>query len=559
MRVSCLVVLVTVGCTGSIGDAGLVDRPDDPDDPRERPIEGPPGAEDLRRLTAQEYETTLRDLFGDAVIDNASDALDTHPNDEVDHGFSSMAQEISAGHVDAHVAVADAVAAALVADSAAREALAPCLSNLADQPCIENFIEGFGRRVYRHALNPEQSTNLVDAYLDGASITPEDGFINLIVSMLIAPEFIYRLELEGEATDEEDTITLTDVEVATRLAYALWGSTPDADLLDAAESGALSTEEGYATEVDRLLADPRAEVQIGRFFREWLGFGSLPEVQQPDEFLAGVERDGLTDSMQAELEWLVNNHVFDLESAYTDLLTSPLANPDDRLAPVYGATTTGPQDLDPSTRGGLLTRAGMLVGATVDTSPVHRGVVALEKLLCRELAPPDPGEVGAPIEPPPFDPDRTARERWDDKTQGPECSSCHAVINPLGFAFEGYDTLGRFRTTEPVRDPDTDEVVNELPVDDAVDLQLSEGSTSIDGAVGFGEALAASDDGQFCFAEQWFRYIRARHPSAGGDYRVIRSLADLSHEGRSMRWVFRELVMSEEFRQRTIDVTGEEE
>src|SRR5262249_29130221 len=147
-------------------------------------------------------------------------------------------------------------------------------------------------------------------------------------------------------------------------------------------------------------------------------------------------------------------------------------------------------ELPAAQRAGLLTRAALLIGAGEQTHPVKRGAFVMRNLLCTDISPPDPSKFPPnTIVPPPFDPDTSARDRWTEKTSAPLCVACHGKINPFGFALENYDTIGRWRDKEPIVDPTDGTVVNQLPIDAKVDVELDGATVTADGGVGLSDAL----------------------------------------------------------------------
>ena len=241
-----------------------------------------------------------------------------------------------------------------------------------------------------------------------------------------------------------------------------------------------------------------------------VGLDRIPTPQQSPEFLAGIPPQTLAADMRAELTAFATHQVFDTEGRLAELFTSTialLASP--ALAQVYGvdppADPSQPVTLPAGQRDGLLTRAGVLVSPGETTHPVQRGAFVRRKLLCDPIPPPDPNAFPPnSIVPPPFDAAKSARERWTEQTSASACEVCHARINPLGFALENYDTLGRWRSAEPIVDPSSGEIVNSIPIDATVQVELDIGSpVKVAGPAALGAALAASPTATDCFARQF--------------------------------------------------------
>jgi hypothetical protein len=496
---------------------------------------GPPepvrvGAGDMRRLSPSEYEGTLRLLVGDEFFDRQPALLAGLPSDRGAEHFESLGGRVpTAGHVDAYDAIAERLAAFLTEDPRRLARVAACLpAGKPDRACVQSAITSFGRRLFRRPISDAEKAWLLAVYDDGATLSDADGLQVLLFSMFQAPAFLYRPELDGPpAAGVEGAFALSGYEVATRLSFLIWGTGPDEPLLNAAGTGALGGEAGLRAQATRLFADPRAATQVGRFFAEWLGARDLAQPAQSDAFLAGLDRRTLSADLRTDLVSFVRHQVFARGGSYQDLITSTEGLPPAGLAALYGTNAPGDGQRPVNLGGhypGLLTRAALLFDAGEITSPVHRGVRVLEAMLCRSIPGPNPQDFPPnSIVPPPFDPKLGARARWTQKTGQGVCGGCHNLINPFGFVFEHYDTLGRHRADEPVVDPDSGKVVNRLPIDDVVTLDLGQGDVRVAGAAGLSQALAQSPEALECFARQWFRFASGRRELAD-DAQVIAAL-----------------------------------
>jgi hypothetical protein len=194
------------------------------------------------------------------------------------------------------------------------------------------------------------------------------------------------------------------------------------------------------------------------------------------------------------------NEVFAGGGSLEKLLTAPSTTMDPALAKLYGAPD-GPS-VDPGQRAGLLTQASFLAmhATATETNPVQRGAVVLRRLLCNEIEPPDDMAVGQ-VKPPA--PGLTTRERFAEHATNP-CASCHRLTDPIGFAFENYDAIGAWRTTEQGK-----------KVDASGELSLAGGELKFNNAVELARGLATSRELRECMATQWLRYFTRRHETAG--------------------------------------------
>ncbi len=533
---------------GPGSDAGD-DSSGDPDGPVEPVEEDELGPSGLRQLSPWEYRNTIRDLFGPDVADEAATVIASLPVAGPDVDFSTMDRAVTSAHVDAQYNAAVTIAGLVAADPQRRARLDPCFEAPGDeQVCAESFTTGFGRRVFRRPVTDEERVRILEAYFAVEAETLQERVENALLFMLMSPAFVYRPEVAGESSGDQ-VLRLTPFEQATRLSYLLWGSTPDDALLDAAEAGELGPQR-LREHAERLLDDPRARQGMARFFDEWLELGERPGLSFSDAYLDGLSTEGLRDDMLTELPRLAEHLVFDAEGQFADLLDTRLSfvtTPG--LAEIYGVALPGdpsePVEL-PVERSGVLTRASLLLGTGEETHPVVRGAFIARRLLCIDLELPPPDQVNPEdILPPPFDPTKTSRERWEEKTSAATCMGCHAVINPLGFAAEGYDSIGRPRSEEVVVDPITGETVATHPIDTHSELLVDGELVDVADLVDVGGALAGSDGATRCFAQQFFRYGYGRREVSEDDAAVEDLATSLTEQ--SLREVVLGFVSAPEF------------
>jgi hypothetical protein len=548
-------IALTSGCIGNIGDTG--EGPGGSGGPTGGLPEGTTlgAVSDLRRLSRLEYEASLRALFGDAGVSAAATALAGLPDDRGKNEFSSMARGVSSAHVDAHWAVAKQVGAAVGSTPELRARMAPCLADAsADDACVDDAIESFGLRVLRRPITEDEHARLRTAFDAGKSqLSFEDGVALLVIALLESPSFLYRVEVGTDpVAGEQDMYVLGDYEIATRLSYLLTGAPPDEELLEEAASGGLGDESRFRAQLQRLAASGGAPPHVLSFFVEWLGMDRIPVPQHSPEFLGSIEPAAAVVEMRAELEKATMHHVFDAQAPFAALVASDVSFPGPMLGQIYGVgpSPDSPLSIDDGRRGGLLTRAAFLSTMSEQTHPILRGVFVMRNLLCDDIQVPAASDE-LPIEPPAFDPAKTARERWTAKTSEPNCANCHQRINAFGFALEQYDSLGRFRELEPIIDPGTGALLAELPIDPVVDVLLDGETVPVDGGVQLSAALAASDQARACFARKWFRFVHGRR-EVPEDKTEIETLVTTATEGASMVDTFMAVALTPSFRVRRV-------
>lgn len=355
---------------------------------------------------------------------------------------------------------------------------------------LTGALDWLGLRVWRRPLARDERERLL------ALSAPEDAdrarLRGALVALLASPNFLYKVERESPGPRE------LAFQFATRLSFFLWASAPDEELLDAANSGALAKAEERTRQARRLLRDARASSLVTEFAAQWLGWRALAHAT-PDRQRFPEADAALLDSMRQEseafFEAMLREH-----RPLSEFFTADFAFVDERLARLYGLEGVSGDGvrrvpLTDGVRGGLLGQAALLTitANPTRTAPVKRGKWIAETLLGRRVAPPPPG-VGVLDESASATP-ATLREQLARHRADPACAVCHDELDPLGFALEGFDALGRART-----DPELD-TRGELP-----------DGTVLAGAEGLRTYLLQSDEFPHALAEALFTYALGRTP-----------------------------------------------
>jgi hypothetical protein len=274
------------------------------------------------------------------------------------------------------------------------------------------------------------------------------GIEKAIQALLVSPSFLYRVE--ADQSSASGVYALSDLELASRLSFFLWSSIPDDELLDAAASGRLKDRAVLGAQVRRMLADDRSAALAGNFASQWLRLRNLAGAL-PDDVIFPNFSDNLRQDFATETERFFQSVVQDNRSA-VDLLTADYTYVNERLAKFYGITDVYGAEFrrvtlaDPNRRG-LLGQGSILTATSYGdrTSPVGRGKWILENVLGTPPPPPPPnvpalkenGATGKLL---------SMRERMNAHRNNPVCASCHARMDPLGFALENFDAIGRWRS-----------------------------------------------------------------------------------------------------------------
>jgi len=525
-----------------------------------------PASLPLRRLSSVQLKNTLKDLIAFALPQSAKAVLgevladieqlpaDSRQGpDTIFARFDRLDQTVQQRLVNDEYALAGELGAALTRSS---ERLAELVGTCkpSEQSCLDGFIQRFGERVQRRALEPED----LAFYRRAAGAAPYDasGYADVVALLLTSPYLIYTVEHGQSASDTRSK--LSAYELAARLSYQFWQTQPDAALLDAARSGELLTDDGFEAQLERVLADPKAERGIAEFIGQWLENPKLEDlaarVAEPayQAFLDGfVPTSELKEHMQREV---VDASLFYLRSggSFGDFFGSnrSFAKTAD-LAGLYRAPVwAGAEPPTLTDRAGLLTRAALLATGLSDTRPIIKGVLIRKGILCDDVPPP-PAEV-ANSPPPVSDLTGSTRQAVTAKTASGNCASCHTqLINDLGFATENFDALGRLRTEQPLFDAKGMKVGSAAIDTSSVPKVESGDLTASTGAADLTRLILESEKPYACFARQYFRFTFSRLEEPRQDGCALAALKEKLQENAALEQVLKSIVRDRSFRERT--------
>lgn len=494
------------------------------------------------RLTHEQWENTVQDLL---QLDEPTGLTASFSGDPLSGFFDNneTVMTVPPALWADYQRAAEELSKMLVADQAKLDRILP--ADPGDPTArARTFIEQFGQRAYRRPLSQDEIAAHLAVYAEGKTIYAsgddfKDGMTLLLQAFLQSPHFVYRVERSDTPRVADALIPLDGWEVATRLSYTLWGTMPDEMLFEAAASGELETPEGVRTHAQRMLDDPRALGMIRSFHKQLFQWDHYHDLYKDaatfPEFVPELGQD-----MEREAELFVESVLFERGGGLNELLTSRVAFVNDRLAGIYGLSGTFSPDqftevsLPETERSGVLTRLGFLAahGTTFASDPIHRGVFVNLRVLCAKLPPP-PNNV-TPL--PPAD-SKTTRERVTAHTGPGTCgASCHGtLINPIGFAFEHYNAIGRFRTED-----------NGFPVNSADHYPLGGEMVSYGDAIEFSQKLAESQEAHQCWAQNWLQFAYGRDVEVE-DKPLLDKLAVSSRGGTSLEDLLLEIVTSDAF------------
>lgn len=509
----------------------------------------------LRRLAHVEYVNTVEAFvraaltsshgavmttLNDTLAQLPNDAM-TRPSNESHGGFTRLDQSTQQATVEAAYAVSVALGReATLSPARMTELMGACAtdSNTAnDRDCLGALVDRLGPLALRHALSAEDRT----FFIESAGTTPvaAEAVADVLAVMTSSPGFLYQLE-SGTSEVSTDRYTLDGDELAARLSYHFWQAPPDDELRAAASSGALFEDATYRAQVMRLVRDERAGKMVDELFNQWFRLeelGSLTSrvgTPQYDAFAGSnlptnALRGAMFEEVLTAVRWNIT-HGGTLDGLLTDARQFTTST---ELASIYESTAwdgvSEPQALPP-TRSGLLTRAALLANDSANTRPVMKGLRIRNALLCDEIPKP-PADLM--VKTPELSAESTTRQVVANLTEQPNtsCQGCHVSMNPLGYASEGFDALGRARSQQQLFDETGNRTVA-LPLDTSALARIDYDDTRLFKGINEVSArIAESKRVDSCFAKQYFRFSFRRVEDGVADACTLRAMDDAARSG----------------------------
>ena len=465
----------------------------------------------MRRLTYREYDHMLADLLGDTTAPaEGGDAWSPDAPNIVGYVAPNSVADLQVDLFNETAdTVVDAAMKAIASGKKAGKLSIPCSApgnSAAETACATQFITSFGLEAFRRPVASAEQADLLSLFskVRGLGLSFNDSIGALVKAMIQSPNFLYHWEIgpTPPKVGPDGLVPLTPYQLASRLASALWETMPDDALLQAAQSGQLSTPTQVAAQVTRMLSDARAVNGLFIFHEQWLfNFGSQGrDLTQPLPKTNPLYTTAAASGIQTEFAQFVSS-VYTGDGTLQTLFTAPYTYVNQDLAKIYGVT--GPStgfakvNLDPTQRGGIFTQTAFLATLASDgaDNPVYRGLSIYMKVLC--------GNIGSPpanVPPVNFIANGTTRQSYEAHGMAACAAGCHGLFDPPGFSFENYDGIGAYRTSE---------------ANQAVDATGSfvtpaNATITFKNAIDMSDQLARSVEAQSCIDRQWTRYILGR-------------------------------------------------
>lgn len=354
-------------------------------------------------------------------------------------------------------------------------------------PCARRILSTMARRAYRRPSTDADVDRLMPFFKTGSAEGGFDGGIEQALErILVSPNFLFRIERDPDNTAPGTAYRINDLELASRLSFFIWSSIPDDELLNTAIQGKLKDPVVLDQQVRRMMADPRSSALVNNFAEQWLFLRDI-EAKKPDELLFPDFDETLRDAFRQETDLFLNSILRDNRSVL-ELLTANYTFLNERLAKHYGIPNvsgsyfrrvTLPAD---SPRGGLLGQGSILTitSYATRTSPVVRGKWVLENLLSAPPPPPPPNVPALKTEANETGKTLSMRDAMVQHRASPACAGCHARMDPIGFAMENFDAVGKWRERDAGVNIDASGVFPD--------------GTRFEGAAGLKKALLAHPD-----------------------------------------------------------------
>lgn len=482
-----------------------------------------PGPSPMQLLSRPQYLSTVKELVGD--VPGIEQALG---EGQASSAFGLVQPDVTQVQLERYQRAANVIAAVVVADKARLDRVAPCAAGAVPRDCATSLVTKLGALAYRapvtDAADLERHAQLFNA---GAATSYAHGIELLLQGMLQSPRFLYRVELGTGEKISEKAVKLWPYELAARLSYTLWDGPPDDELNQAAASGGLDDAQGVGSHLARMLQDARGQKLVQRFLESWLRVAQVDRLVKNPESYPQFQSPSFRESLKAQARAFFDDLLKNQGGKLDALFQSPVVFYNQDLGDYYGVTGTAAfQSLVKAdgTAAGILTLPALLAvqGKPDESSPIYRGRFVRELLLCQQLPAPPANIPPAPS----VTSGVSTRERAAQHEVDPTCAGCHQLLDQVGFGFENYDTLGRYRTEDGGK-----------PIDASGKLVATrDADGAFNGVLELANKLAGSAEVKECVTRQWFRFAinRFEQPVDGCSMKSVLDSFDAAGQNLSV-------------------------
>lgn len=492
----------------------------------------------VRRLTESEYRHTIADLFGPEIKIEAR--FEPEQREEGLLALGSAMLSLTPSGFEQYFALASSIAEQVLGEDQRQSVMrcAPADPSAPDEACTRDFVSHYGELIFRRPLTePEILARLRSA--EAATRQSNDFYTGLKValsSLLVAPEYLFRVETAEPDPENPEQYRLDAYTKASRLSFLFWNTSPDRELLDAAKSGALHTAEGLEQQLSRLVSSPRFEDGVRAFFSDLLQIDGLATMVK-DPAIYPKFNQSIADSAEEQMLRTVVDLLVDKKRDYRDLFTSNETSLNRPLAAVYKVPFTSKEEWaaydfpESSGRSGILTQIGFLSlfshpGAS---SPTRRGIKVLEIFMCKPTPDPPADVDFSQVQ------DNTAgtvRTRLLAHMENQGCAFCHKRTDPPGLALEHFDGLGQTRRYE-----------NGALIDVTADFS----GAHFEGAQGLGQYLRDEPRVPSCLVRNLYAYGTGRKVEPRDEVFLSDQAAKFASDGYRLPDLMQQLASTPEF------------
>lgn len=508
--------------------------------PKPTPVSAAPIKVALRRITETQYRHTIADVFGPEIKINAR----FEPEERVDRllAIGSAQLSLTSSGFEQYFTLANSISDQVLGETH-RAVSVPCKpadATRADDACARMFIEKYGEPLFRRPLTKSQTLARLRAASTGAKQASDfyAGLKLALTSLLVAPEFLFRVETAEPDPAHPSQYRLDGYTKAARLSFLLWDSAPDPELLAAAHSGTIHTEAGLRHQLNRMISSPRFEDGTRAFLTDMLQLDGIENlVKDPaiyPKFNQSVADSAKEQTLKTAIDLLVRR-----KQDYRDLFTSNDTFINRPLASVYRipfasasssdwALYTFPQS---SERSGILTQVSFLslFAHPGTSSPTKRGIKVYEIFMCQSTPDPPADTDFSKIQ----DSSKgTVRARLLDHMQNVGCAVCHRRTDPPGLALEHFDGLGQLRTTENGT---------------TIDVSAGISGVKFEGAQGLGQFLHDDPRVPGCLVRNVYAYGTGRNPDAQDEDYLLNQVKTFAGNGFRFPDLMAQIASSAEF------------
>lgn len=473
----------------------------------------------VKRLSKNQYKNTLLSIFGSNIQQIISDKIALLPEDDISGSINSYQKHFSGAHINAFTTISDSIATHVSTNHNSYSLIRnTCFSTYVhgnDNDCLTEIVNKLGLSFFRYPISQSDTDWLKSVFLSGENKT--DSLAQILKYFLQSPQFLYFI-------DDESNESLKPYRLASMLSYTIQDSPPDNQLMQLASSNQLNDVQIISEQIDRLLNSTLSKEKLSHFLNFWIDLNRISDLSSgPQNYLDGLNTGNLREDLIKEMHTYFKHIIFEKKGNYASLLlsTESFARTP-ASASIYGhepATDSDPiKIMNSEKRMGLLLRAPLLFASTSETHPIVRGARFRANYLCDDMPLPTPDNLalGVDVNTTEMIMAHSNRERTDLKTSDTSCTGCHSFINPVGFAFEDFDTFGRVREQEVVYGSDGN-VITTHAIDSSGSMPPMTNKDKIihfRNAKSFVQQLAISPSAQQCFSKKIFQYYNLKESTS---------------------------------------------